>query len=122
MNKKILVVDDEPSIVKALAMRLKSKNYEVDVAYDGVSAVSKAHDFMPDLILLDVRMPAGSGETVFESLQISAQTMLIPVVFISAHGDDDLKARMKELGAVDFIDKPFETDDLLERVQQVLGK
>lgn len=121
MSKKILVVDDEPAIVKTLAARLLANEYKVEVAYDGVSAVAKAHEFLPDLIILDVRMPAGSGETVFESLQISAQTMLIPVIFISAHGDEELKTRMKELGAVDFIDKPFETEDLLERVKSVLG-
>lgn len=121
MSKKILIVDDEPAIVKTLAARLMANGYTVEAAYDGVTAISLAHSFLPNLIILDVRMPAGSGDSVFEALQMASSTMLIPVVFISAHGDEELKKRMMDMGASDFIDKPFEADDLLKKITEVIG-
>ena len=122
MPKKILIADDEMHIVKLIATRLKANNYEVAVASDGMQATMKAHSEKPDLIILDIKMPAGQGLTVFENLQNSLETSFIPVIFITAHATDDIRQKAFEMGAVDFITKPFNADDLLNTVKKALGE
>ena len=121
MPKKILIVDDEPNIVRLLASRLKANKYDVMAAYDGVQAVRIAHEEMPDLIILDIRMPAGGGMTVCDNLKSSVDTTFIPIIFITAHPSDELKKKADDLGAVDFIPKPFDAEDLLAKVKKALG-
>jgi DNA-binding response OmpR family regulator len=122
MPKKILIVDDEADIVALLAMRLKAHGYEITVASDGVSAVARAHREKPDLILLDIKMPAGGGVATFENLKRSADTMIIPVIFITAYPDDDTKHKTLTMGAKAFIAKPFDANDVLAKVRKALGE
>ena len=122
MAKKILIADDEPNIVKLLSLRLKANNYNVVGAPDGVYAVSQAHAEKPDLIILDIRMPAGDGITVYENLKSSAATMNIPIIFITAHPNDEIRNKVFEMGAIDFIAKPFDDQELLAKVKKVLGE
>ena len=120
MPKKILVVDDEPNILKLIASRLEANNYEVITALDGFYAIKKAHDENPDLIILDIRMPAGGGISVFDNLRANNSTMMIPVIFITAHPNEDIWREVMEKGAQGFITKPFNADDLLAKVKNVL--
>jgi two-component system KDP operon response regulator KdpE len=120
MPKKILVVDDEPNIVRVIAERLHAHGYEVITASDGLYAVIKAHNDKPDLIILDVRMPAGGGTSVFENLRMTSDTKMIPVIFITAYPDDELRRQVMEMGAEDFVAKPFDADDLLVKVRKAL--
>jgi DNA-binding response OmpR family regulator len=120
MPKKILIVDDELNVIRVIAARLKANNYDVVTASDGLYAVQKAHEEKPDLIILDVRMPAGGGRGVFENLRMTSDTMMIPVIFITAYADDDLRRYLLEMGAVDFVTKPFNADELLEKVKKAL--
>ncbi|MEM7816479.1 MAG: response regulator [Candidatus Aenigmatarchaeota archaeon] len=122
MAKKILVVDDEPNILLVLASRLKANNFEVITASDGFYAVKKAREEKPDLIILDIRMPAGGGMSVFESLKIIPDTAIIPVIFITAHPTPQLEQKAKEMGAVDFISKPFDADELILKIKKALGE
>ena len=122
MPKKILVVDDEPNIVKMICSRLTANNYEVTVAYDGTTAVEKAHKEKPDLIILDIKMPAGTGISVYENLSNSADTAMIPVIFITAYPDEDIKKKVLEMGANDFVAKPFKADVMLSRVKGALER
>lgn len=122
MAKKILIVDDDKEIVLLLASRLKANKYEITVAYDALQAVAKAFSEKPDLILLDIKMPAGSGVSVMDNLRNSADTALIPVIVITAYPSLEIQQQVKEMGAVGFISKPFRADDLLPRIRKVLGE
>jgi len=120
MAKKILVVDDEPDIIKMLGTRLKANGYEVISAQDGVQAVSVAHKEKPDLIILDVKMPAQDGYTVYENLQMAANTSLIPIIFLTALPPEEVKKKVQELGADGYISKPFDTEDILKKVKELI--
>ena len=121
--KKILVVDDDPDLLKMLAMRLLTCGYEVVAATDAQSAVKQAHRAKPDLILLDMMLPGGGGEGVFENLKTSLTTMLIPVVFISAMlSPRELEVKAQQLGAEGAIPKPFEPEELIAKVKGILGE
>ena len=122
MPKKILVVDDELNVLKVIASRLKANNYDVVTASDGTFAVKKALQEKPDLIILDIKMPAGGGISVFENLRRLDNTMMTPVIFITAHPTEEIKKQVLEMGAEDFVAKPFDPDDLLAKVRKALGE
>jgi DNA-binding response OmpR family regulator len=122
MPKKILIVDDEPQIGLLLNARLRANGYDVSVAYDAMQGFRAAIQEQPDLILLDIRMPAGGGAGVFENLRNNIKTALIPVIFMTAHPNEDIEMACRDSGAVDFIAKPFEPDILLIKIKEVLGK
>jgi CheY-like chemotaxis protein len=122
MAKKILVVDDDKEITLLLASRLKANKYEIVVAYDAVQAVAKAFKEKPDLILLDIKMPAGGGITVMDNLRNSAVTAVIPIIVITAYPSPEIQQKVKEMGAVDFISKPFKAEDVLPRIRKALGE
>ena len=122
MAKKILVADDEPEIVQALQIRLKEAGYDVIVAFDVLQAINKAHKEKPDLIILDIRMPAGSGIGVYEKLKMSSETTTIPVIFITAYANDEIVKKVLEMGAEGFFAKPFNIDKLLIKVKTLLGE
>jgi DNA-binding response OmpR family regulator len=122
MPKKILVVDDELNVLKVIASRLKANNYDVVTASDGTFAVKRALEEKPDLIILDIKMPAGGGISVFENLRRLDSVMTTPVIFITAHPTEEIKKQVLEMGAEDFVAKPFDPDDLLAKVRKALGE
>jgi len=121
MKKRILVVDDERSIVRLLSLRLRSQNYDVLEAYDGVQCVDVACDKKPDLILLDIKMPNGSGIEAFENLRSKKTTRNIPVIFITAYPKPEVKELVLKMGAAGFVTKPFNGDMLNKRIKSVLS-
>src|SRR4030042_2432040 len=122
MAKKILIVDDDKQIVLLLASRLKANKYEIVVAYDAMQAVAKAFTEKPDLIVLDIKMPGGSGISVMDNLSNSAETAITPVIVITAYPSPEIQQKVKEMGAVDFISKPFKAEDILPRIRRALGE
>lgn len=120
MKSKILLVEDDEKIVKAVSIRLKSQGYEVVTAFDAVMAMAKAMETHPDIVLLDISMPGGNGFTVAERLQNSSLAG-IPVIFLTASKEPGLRYRAKQLGAVGYLEKPFETQELLAVIQQALA-
>jgi DNA-binding response OmpR family regulator len=118
MKKKILVIDDDPKIVQALQIRLKSAGYEVLTAADGVYGLRLAMEGKPDLVLLDIMMPVGGGFSVAHRLREQASD--IPVVFITASKQQELREMADTLGAVGFIEKPYEFEAVLALVTEVL--
>ena len=121
MKRKILVVDDEPQIVRLLALRLKSKNFDVISAYDGYQCVQVAKQELPDLILLDIKMPLGGGIKAFEKLKSISATSTIPVIFITAYPSEEVKKLVMDMGAEDFVSKPFNSDVLIEKINIILN-
>jgi len=113
---KILVVDDTPASLKLLTDILKGEGYEVRSAISGELALNAATSNPPDLILLDIRMPEMDGFEVCRRLKSTAETMDVPVIFVTAATETDEKVRGFELGAVDYVTKPYQRDELLSRV------
>ena len=120
--KKILMVEDDKRIIAALNVRLRARGYDVCAAYDATLAMTQAIANQPDLALLDISMPGGDGFLVAERLRGTVATANIPIIFISALKQPGLKERAKELGAVAFFEKPFESDDLLAVIDAALGQ
>ena len=117
--KKILVVDDDPNIVTALTVRLQAAGYEVSSAPDSFKGLQAAITSPPDLILLDVCLPAVIGFAVARRLQ-ELGLERIPVIFITASKKEGLRAAAKDLGAAGYLEKPYEARELLALIAQVL--
>ena len=113
----ILIVDDSPSNLQVLAEILHNKGYKVRAALSGEIALRAVVSQVPDLILLDIRMPDMDGYETCTRLKANAQTRDIPVLFISAMNQISDKLRAFEVGAVDYITKPFQAEEVLARVQ-----
>jgi CheY-like chemotaxis protein len=118
--KKILVADDNPDIVELLRSRLIANHYEVVTANNGVNTLLKTIEEKPDLIILDIKMPSGTGIGVYENMKRQKQIAHIPVIFITAYASSEIEEQTREMGAKDFIAKPFDADDLLEKVKKAL--
>ncbi len=119
MAKKILVVDDEPDIVKVITFRLKKEGYEVIAARDGQEALDLAKKEIPDLVLLDLRLPFISGYKVCESLKADENLKKIRIVFLTASiVEGDIIKRVKEFKADAYLIKPFDSAKLLEIVKK----
>jgi DNA-binding response OmpR family regulator len=116
MRKKILVVEDDPDMVELVSFNLKKAGFLVGTAKDGIEALKKARSMRPDLILLDLLLPELDGYAVCETLHRNPGTASIPIIIISAVSSHLARLAGLEAGAVDFLRKPFELSDLLERV------
>lgn len=120
MTKRILICDDEFDVTQLVKTRLEPEGYSVLIAADGVQSVSVANRERPDLIILDIKMPAGDGYSVFENLKKSVRTMNIPVIFFSALPEAQVKQKAEELGAAGYIAKPYEPEELIGKVKKLL--
>jgi CheY-like chemotaxis protein len=120
MAAKILVVDDEPSIVKLVKTTLESRGYDVITAFDGQEAIIEAKLHKPDLILLDVMMPHMDGNEARKRLLADPVTKDIPVIHLTAVGDFDKQREALSDGATDYIVKPFTPSDLANQVGDML--
>lgn len=118
---KVLVADDEEELVKALRDRLHFEGYDTVAAFEGVRAIEMAHKQKPDLILLDLRMPAGTGQSVLKSLKSRSETEKIPVIVVTALEGSNLEQELREAGAFDFVRKPYDWNVLLERMRKALA-
>ena len=114
---KIMIVDDDPELRQALNLRLRANNYEVVSASDGYSALALAQKERPNLIILDLGLPAGDGFAVLRHLQEFPNLGLIPVVVLSARDPQDNERRALEAGAVAFFQKPADNDELLSVIR-----
>jgi DNA-binding response OmpR family regulator len=118
---KVLVVDDEPEIVKTVSMRLKANDYEVITAGDGVSATNAALSENPDVIILDIGMPAGDGHVVAERLRDTAKS-LIPIIFLTAHTSERDYLKAFNEGVAKYITKPFRPEELIAAVDELIDR
>jgi DNA-binding response OmpR family regulator len=119
-KKRILVVDDEPNFVRLVQLRLEAAGYEVLVAFDGMQGVSTAHKEKPDLIILDIMMPAMHGHRVCEALKKSTRTWTIPIIYLTAKGGKEDEELAYKLGAEHFLTKPYDPQVLLETIKKAL--
>jgi DNA-binding response OmpR family regulator len=121
-TKTILVVDDDPDVLRALSVRLRANGYDVIVASDAVNAISKARKDGPDLIVLDIGLPGGDGFRIMERLKNMAQTATIPVIVISGQEPSLNRERAIRIGAKAYLQKPVDSLGLLAEIRKVLGE
>lgn len=119
MSSRILVVDDEPQFVRALATNLRGAGYEVETAATAAEALSAAALRPPDAVVLDLLLPDGSGTEVCRELRTWSEA---PIVLVSAVGDEEEKIAALDAGADDYVTKPFATGELLARLRAVLRR
>jgi two-component system KDP operon response regulator KdpE len=118
-NRHILVVDDEERMVRFVRLNLEHDGFKVSEAYRGMEAIDKVRTLLPDLVILDVMLPDIDG---FEVLRIIRETSSVPVIMLTAKGEEDDRVRGLELGADDYITKPFSPRELVSRVRAVLRR
>ena len=122
MENKILIVDDEKVWVKMLAMSLEHEGYQLEVAFDAIQATTQALRLKPDLILLDIMMPAGGGLAALKNIRINFKTFSIPVIVLTAKGDKKTKEAVEELGVSGYFSKSMDIDVLLGEIKEILKK
>ena len=118
--KTILIVDDDMDQVLGLSIRLRAAGYATLVAQDGNAALTTAVNKKPDLILLDIGIPAGNGLWVLEFLKKNANTMLIPVVIVTGRDPELARDKAMSLGAAEFFQKPADNEQLLQTIHQLI--
>jgi two-component system KDP operon response regulator KdpE len=118
-DKLILVVDDEPRMVRFVRMNLELEGYQVSEAGSGMEALEKVRDDLPDLVLLDVMMPDMDG---FETLEHLREISTVPVIMLTVKGEEEDRIRGLELGADDYVTKPFSPRELASRIHAVLRR
>ncbi|NIM92669.1 MAG: response regulator [Anaerolineales bacterium] len=118
-RRRVLVVDDEPRMIHFIRLNLEHDGFEVYEATSGPEALDSMRDLLPDLILLDVMMPDMDG---FETLSLIREISNVPVIMLTAKGEEDDRVRGLELGADDYVTKPFSPRELVSRVRAVLRR
>jgi len=118
-KRTILVVDDEPRMIQFIRMNLELEGYRVVQATSGLDALNQVRDELPDLVVLDVMMPDLDG---FETLRLLRETSTVPVIMLTVKDDEDDKVKGLELGADDYVTKPFSPRELTSRVKAALRR
>ena len=121
-KKKILVIDDDQDLALGLKVRLRANNYATVFAADAISAISQAVKENPDLILLDLGLPAGDGFVVMERLDNIESLSSVPVIVMSARDPQGHRGRALGAGAKAYVQKPVDNDELLATIRKVLGE
>lgn len=122
MDKKILIVDDEPNIVTALEFLLERSGYQVLVAQDGDAALRQIKDHLPDLVLLDVMLSLKSGYEVCRRIREHPDWRHVKIIMLSAKGREVEVNKGLSLGADFYVTKPFSNSDLVAKIGELLGK
>ncbi|MDY0385699.1 MAG: response regulator [Methanolobus sp.] len=122
IRQKILIVDDEMDALLALKVALETEGYSIAEAKDGYEAIDKVHSEIPDVILLDLMIPGIDGFEVCRQLKSDPMYKYIPVIMLTARGEVDDKVEGIELGADDYVTKPFNLKELKARIKMILRR
>ena len=120
MNAKILVAEDEPFIVESLTFLLSREGHEVMSVADGAEVINSMHRNTPDLLILDIMMPSCNGFDILQKIRLTPGLHETPVMALTAKGQEADRRRMLELGANDFMTKPFSNTELVTRIGDLL--
>jgi DNA-binding response OmpR family regulator len=120
-HSKIMIVDDDPDLRQALRLRLRANQYDTVNAVDGYSAIAQAYKEKPDLIILDLGLPAGDGFVVLERLQKDDKLSTIPVIVLTARDPQSSERRALQAGAAAFFQKPVDNGDLMDVIRASLS-
>lgn len=121
-NKKILIVDDDPDVLHGMHVRLKANHYDTFFAADAISCIAEARKSEPDLVILDLGLPAGDGFVVMERFKAVPSLASIPVIVVSGRDLRENERRAIQAGAKAFLQKPVNNAELLAVIRQTLGE
>jgi len=119
--RRVLVVDDEIDLAKAIGLRLAHHGYRVEFAHDGATAMMRTVQTKPDLIVLDIRMPAGDGLTICRRLKGKPDTWDIPIIILTAHVNDQVKREARLSGVKFILQKPYSPKQLMACIEEALA-
>ena len=122
MNAKIFIVEDEKSIITLIKYNLEKEGYKVSSSENGEEALKEIKESAPDLVLLDWMLPDLSGVEICKQLKKSAQYKSIPIIMLTAKGEEEDKVRGLNVGADDYVTKPFSYPELLARIEALLRR
>lgn len=119
-SKKVLIIEDDPDISKALSIRFRAGGYEVGLAMDAVLAMTEAKRLRPDVVILDIGMPGGNGFVVAKRFGEDPDLKDTPIVFLTASKRPEYRERALSLGAAGYFEKPYDAADLLDAVSRIV--
>ena len=122
IKKRILIIDDERDLTVMVGLRLKANDFLVSEAFTAEEGVKKAEEERPDLVLLDILLPDGDGYEICRKLKSNPKTRGIAIVIFTASNLKDLAKKAVEAGALDYVVKPFEPKELLEKINKALER
>ena len=118
---KILIIEDEVDTAKVVKKRLSEHGFQSIIAVDGYQGVEFAHKEKPDLIILDLMLPAGGGLSVLKKIRLSTRIMDIPVLVLTGIQDEKYKQQVLDEGVDAYMEKPYEASELIETIKKILG-
>jgi DNA-binding response OmpR family regulator len=120
-KKKLLIVEDDTVQIQVLAAKLRTSGFDVVVARDGVQSISLIRQQRPDLILLDIGLPAGDGYVVLQRMKALTLAVPLPVIALSSRPAETEREKMLAAGAADYFEKPIEYERLTKKIKELLG-
>lgn len=120
--KRLLVIDDEPNLLRAVAVCLRAEGYEVSTARSGAEALRRLAESVPDLIVSDIRMPSMDGYQLARQIRSSSRTALVPIVFLTAKDETSDRIEGFRAGVDAYLVKPFEPDELVAVIKSILNR
>ncbi len=119
--KQILIIDDDPALLKFLSVRLRNNGFQVRTAYDGRKGLTEVHEKRPDLIILDLHLPSMPGEEICKAIRENEDKELskIPIIMLTGKTSDADRVIGKVIGANSYIPKPFKADELLNEIRRL---
>ncbi|WNM56500.1 response regulator [Candidatus Nitrospira allomarina] len=120
MEQTVLIIEDDESISKALEVRLQSRGFRVTIAFDAIMGMQKAAELLPQAILLDITLPGGNGLSLAERLKNSDRTQKIPIIFLTASKQADLRRSAIAVGGAALFEKPYDFEYLLAALRAVI--
>lgn len=120
-GRQVLLIEDEPNIVEAIRFILSRDGWHVAVHGNGADALDEIRRVAPDVLILDVMLPGRSGYEILQDLRASAETAALPVLMLTARGQDRDRARAERYGASRFMSKPFSNADMLSSIRELAG-
>lgn len=121
MSKRVLLIEDEPNIIEAVRFILHRDGWHVDTHSDGTSALDRIHAAVPDVLILDVMLPGKSGFDILRELRAAPQSADLPVLMLTARGQNKDRETAERAGASLYMAKPFSNTDMLEAVRSLAG-
>jgi len=121
MKQRILIVEDDKNVSLALSTRLSSSGFDVSIAYDAAAAVVEARKNHPDLILLDLMLPAGGGAVALQRIRNFASLASTPTIVLTAMRDPFIRSMVSELGITAYFEKPYDSGELLAAIHEALA-
>lgn len=119
---KVLIIEDDVDTAKLLAIRFHAVGFQTGCAVDGAQGIKEAHKFEPDIIILDLLLPAGGGLSVLKSLELSEYTSRIPVIVYTGMQNKEYEHKVKEYKLAAYIEKPYSLDGIVEKAQEILSQ